>query len=187
MKIIGINASPHGAGNTAFTINKILEGAKEQGAETEIFNSGSLNIKPCQGCMACKKTNKRCIVNDDMQKIYTAMENADTIILGSPVYMGQMTAQAKAVTDRMFSEISPRFSPHYKERETKKKLLLVFTQGNPEPRTFQQYFDYTKHIFEMLEFEVKDVFVVAGTRTEQVQENKTLHETMKILGASLTE
>ena len=120
-----------------------------------------------------------------MQKIYSALENADAIILGSPVYMGQMSAQAKIFTDRMFSEISPRFSPHFKERDYKKKLLLVFTQGNPDPDFFKPYYDYTKHMFELLEFDVKDVFVVAGTRTEPIKEKKDLYVVMKNLGLSL--
>ena len=185
MKIVGIVASPNNNGNTAFTINKIIEGAKEQGAETETFYFNNLNIKPCQGCLACKKGDKRCIINDDMQKIYSAIENADAIILGSPVYMGQMSAQAKIFTDRMFSEISPRFSPHFKEKSTKKKLLLVFTQGNPDLNFFKPYYDYTKKMFELLEFDVKDIFVVSGTRTEQAKEKEDLHAIMKNAGSSL--
>jgi multimeric flavodoxin WrbA len=120
-----------------------------------------------------------------MQKLYDAIEHADALVLGSPVYMGQMSAQAKIFTDRLFAHISPRFSPFYKEKAAKKKLLLVFTQGNPDSSKFQVYFDYTKSMFQMLEFDVKEVLVVAGMRTEPARERKDLGTAMKTIGSSL--
>lgn len=186
MKIIGFTASPRKEGNTAWIVNKILEGAKEQGAETQSWYFSDLDIKPCQGCLCCHdKGDRGCIINDDMQKLYDAIEHADALVLGSPIYMGQMSAQAKIFTDRLFAQISPRFSPHYKEKATKKKLILVFTQGNPDPGMFQVYFDYTKKMFQLLEFDVKEVVVVAGTRNGPAHERKNLHTVMKDIGSSL--
>ena len=120
-----------------------------------------------------------------MQKLYCAIEQADAIILGSPIYMGQMSAQAKIFTDRLFAIISPRFSPYFKERTAKRKLILTFNQGNPDTSMFQQYIDYTKHIFEMLEFDVKVVPVVAGMRIGPAHERMDLHTVMKDIGSSL--
>jgi len=183
MKVIGIAASPRKKGSTAYIIDKILEGAKEQGAETQIWHFSDLDIKPCQSCSGCKKGDLRCIINDDMQKLYDALEHADALVLGSPVYMGQMSAQAKIFTDRLYAQYSPRFSPYFKERAVK-KLILVFTQGNPDSGRFQVYFDYTKSMFQVLEFDVKEVLVIAGTRNEPAHERKDLH-TIKEIGSSL--
>ena len=185
MKIVGFCASPHENGNTAWTLNKILEGAKEHGAETVSFYSSCMDIKPCSGCLGCKQDNLKCIVNDDMQKIYKEIEDSDTIILGTPIYMGQMAGQAKIFIDRLFAEISPRFSPHFKERDVKQKLILVFTQGNPNADFFKKYYDYTKEMFQLLEFDVQDVVVVAGTRTELAKDKDGLQEMMKNIGAGL--
>ena len=186
MKIIGIIASPRKEGNTAWVVNKILKGAEEQGAETESRYFSDLDIEPCRGCLCCHEGGERgCIINDDMQELYGAMEHADALILGSPVYMGQMSAQAKIFTDRLFAQISPRFSPHYKERVPKQKLVLVFTQGNPDPGMFQVYFDYTKHMFQILEFDVKEVVVVPGMREKPAHERKDLSPVMKNIGSSL--
>jgi len=187
MKIVGFNASPRKDGNTAWTINKILEGAKEQGAETESCYLSGLNIKPCRSCLGCKTGGRRgCVVNDDMQKLYGDIENADAIVLGTPVYMGQMSAQAKIFIDRWFARISPRFSPHFNEEAVaNKKMILVFTQGNPNADMFREYFDYTKKMFQLLEFDVKDVQVVAGMRTVPAPERKDLHAAMKDIGSSL--
>ena len=186
MKIIGIIASPRKEGNTAWTVNKILEGAKEQGAETQSWYFSDLDIQPCQGCLCCHNGGDQgCIINDDMQELYGAIEHADALVLGSPVYMGQMSAQAKIFTDRLFAKISPRFSPHYKEKVAKMKLILVFTQGNPDPGMFQVYFDYTKKMFQLLEFDVKEVLVVAGMRNGPAHERKDLDIVMKDAGSSL--
>jgi multimeric flavodoxin WrbA len=186
MKIIGFIASPRKEGNTAWIIEKILEGAKEQGAETESWYFSDLDIKPCRSCNGCKKGDRGCIVNDDMQKLYSAIEHAHALVLGSPVYMGQMSAQAKIFTDRLYARFSPRFSPYFKEENAaKKKLLLLFTQGNPDSSKFQVYFDYTKNIFQLLEFDVKEPIVVAGMRNEPAQERKGLQPVMKDIGSSL--
>ena len=119
MKIIGFNASPRKEGNTAWTVNKILEGAKEQGAETQAWHFSDLDIKPCRSCYGCKQGERGCIINDDMQKLYNELAQADALVLGSPVYMGQMSAQAKIFTDRLFAQFSPRFSPYFKENGKK--------------------------------------------------------------------
>ena len=184
MKIIGFNASPRKDGNTAWAINKILEGAKEQGADTQIGSFSSLDINPCKGCLGCVK-NGRCVVSDDMQKIYDALKYTDALVLGSPVYMGQMSAQAKIFTDRLFGWITPRFSPRFKEENAGKKLILVFTQGNPDSAMFQAYFDYTKKMFSILEFDVKGVQVIAGMRNETAREQKDLHTVLRNAGSSL--
>ena len=170
MKIIGFSGSPRKNGNTAWIINKMLEEARGKGAETELFHSSELDIKPCCGCLGCKKGDMECIINDDMQRLYKEIKQADTLILGSPVYMGQMSGQAKIFTDRLFAHFSPRFSPHFKEGSIeKKKLILMFNQGNPDSEKFREYFDYTKKMFEMLEFDVKEVVVVAGLRDKRAE------------------
>jgi multimeric flavodoxin WrbA len=185
MKIIGFIASSRKEGNTAWVVNKILEGAKGQGAETQSWCFSDIDIKPCRGCSRCKKGDKGCVINDDMQNIYAAFANADAVILGSPVYMGQMSAQAKIFTDRLYACTSPRFSPYFKENANKKKMVLVFTQGNPDPSLFQSYFDYTKNMFQVLEFDVKSVQVISGMRSGQAHERSDLQTSMNDLGSSL--
>jgi multimeric flavodoxin WrbA len=185
MKLIGVIASQRKEGNTAWIVNRILEGAKEQGAETSAFSFGDLDIKPCRGCWACHKGDRGCVINDDMQQIYDAMERADVIVLGSPVYMGQMSAQGKIFTDRLFARFSPRFSPFFKENAAKQKLILSFNQGNPDAGLFKTYIDYTKHMFELLEFDVQEVPVVTGLRNGPACEREYLRTSLKDFGSSL--
>jgi multimeric flavodoxin WrbA len=186
MKIVGFVASPRKQGNTALVVDKVLEGARGKGAATKLFCSGDLDIRPCQGCYGCKNGDSGCVVKDDMQKLYGELKSADALVLGSPVYMGQMTAQAKIFTDRLFASHSPRFSPYFKEENAARtKMVLVFTQGNPDSGLFQPYFDYTKELFQVLGFDVKDTQVIAGLRNGPAHERKELQASLYELGASL--
>ena len=80
----------------------MLKGAQAQGAETEIFNLNQMDIAPCQACMHCKENQGECATDDDMQEVYAKLREADAFVLGSPVYMWQMSAQAKLFTDRLY-------------------------------------------------------------------------------------
>lgn len=184
MKVIGFIASPHKTGNTAWTVERILEATKEQGAETETWYTSDLAISPCQGCLACVESG-HCAIADDMHRVYAALRNADALVLGTPVYMGQMSAQAKAFMDRLFAYITPRFSPRFNAANAGKKMVLAFTQGNPDPAKFQTYYDYTKTMFQMLTFDVRDMAVVANTRSVPASEGQGLRATLRTAGFSL--
>jgi multimeric flavodoxin WrbA len=184
MNIIGFSGSPRRGGNTVWAVGQVLDGAKSAGANIQLFSASELDIKPCQGCLSCTKGGG-CVIKDDMQKIYAALKTADALVLGAPIYMGQMSAQAKAFTDRLFAQITPRFSPRFKEENAGKKLILVWTQGNPDGEKFKEYLDYTKKMFGMLEFDVQDAIVVTGTRTEAASEQIGLGERLQSVGAKL--
>jgi len=181
---IGFNASPRKNGNTAWSIQQILEGSAELGAKTQIYHTSNLDINPCRGCLSCVKGGV-CVIADDMQQIYIALKEADAFVLGSPLYMAQMSGQAKVFTDRLFAQITPRFSPSFKEENAGKKLILVFTQGNPDQSRFQAYYEYTKSMFQVLEFDVEDMLIVTGTRSEQANENAELREALRSAGRKL--
>ena len=86
MKIIGINTSPREGSNVRIALENALEASKAKGAETEIFDINKMNITACQGDNYCKSHEGKCAVDDDMQKIYKAIEEADGVILATPVY-----------------------------------------------------------------------------------------------------
>ena len=100
MKVIGICGSPRGeASRTTRLVRAVLRGAEGQGAETVFVDVAALTILPCTGCETCYATGA-CIHGDDMAALQEAMVSADGIILGSPVYIDQVTAQMKAFIDR---------------------------------------------------------------------------------------
>lgn len=103
MKILGIMCSPRLDGNTYIMVKEALSGAAEAGAETELLSIADKDIKPCDGCLSCRKTGGKCKIEDDMQEIYTRLLASDGIILGTPVYFASVSGQAKIFIDRTFS------------------------------------------------------------------------------------
>ena len=99
MKVLGLSFSAREQGNTEILLEAVLGGARQQGAETELYRAAEKDIRPCDGCLSCFKTGK-CPIEDDMQELYEKMLAADGIIFGSPVYFYNITAQGKAVIDR---------------------------------------------------------------------------------------
>ncbi len=99
MKILGINGSPRIGGNTDILLDKILEGAKSKGAKIEKVILNTLKFSPCQECENIRDDGT-CIVEDDMQPLYKKIEQADVIILASPIFFGSLSAQTKMMIDR---------------------------------------------------------------------------------------
>jgi len=101
MKILGICSSPRGSRSTTLRlVQAALEGAGENGAETELVDLCQLDIKYCNACQTCFKTGK-CVHKDDFQGLYEKILMADGLILGSPNYFHTVTAQLKTLIDRM--------------------------------------------------------------------------------------
>jgi multimeric flavodoxin WrbA len=108
VKVLGISCSLRKGGNTEILVEEALAGANEAQAEVELLTLIGKEIKPCDGCGACRKTGE-CHINDDMQPIYGKLLEADGIIFGSPVYFWQMAGQAKVLLDRTYAFRYPRF------------------------------------------------------------------------------
>ena len=102
MKVLGIVCSPRLHGNTEILVQTALAKAQKQGAEVELVTLAGKTISPCDACYSCFKTGK-CHIEDDMQTIYEAMERADGIIIGSPIYFWSICGQAKVMIDRTFA------------------------------------------------------------------------------------
>lgn len=99
MKVAAFLGSPRENGNTELLLNSALEGVREQGHDTAVFNPNLLNFRPCQNCGGCDETGI-CVFRDDMDAIYRAIREADRIILASPIFFFGLSAQAKAMIDR---------------------------------------------------------------------------------------
>ncbi len=100
LKVVGIVGSPRTEGNTEFMVKRTLDKIGENGIDTEIVTLHDKNINFCTGCDTCKKTNK-CIIEDDMQELTKIVEEVDGVVMGSPVYFGDMTGLAKTFIDRL--------------------------------------------------------------------------------------
>jgi multimeric flavodoxin WrbA len=102
MKVLGINGSARRDGNTAMLIGHVFEELSREGIHTELVQLSGQAVRGCTACRTCFETrNRRCIlegdiVNDCIEK----MIGADGIILGSPTYFTDVSAEMKALIDR---------------------------------------------------------------------------------------
>lgn len=105
MKVLAINGSPRKTWNTATLLNKALEGAASQGAETELIHLYDLNFKGCTSCFACKrkggKSYGKCAMHDDLTPVLEKIESTDALILGSPIYIGAATGEMRSFMERL--------------------------------------------------------------------------------------
>jgi len=99
LKVLGIAGSPRRGGNTDLLLAEVMRGAASRGAEVKTIILNDLKITPCQHCDACLEAG-RCKIEDDMQMVYRELEDADRIVLASPIQFMGITAQMKAMIDR---------------------------------------------------------------------------------------
>ena len=149
MNILILSGSPRKGGNTEMLVDAFVKGASAQ-HHVEIVSVRDYTVNPCLGCNGCFKTNGRsseshpssledgrvvtdegeangiCAQKDDMSPIYEKMNQADMLVIASPVYFYGISAQLKAVIDRLHNPIRDSF--HIK----KMALLLVGAATLPE-------------------------------------------------------
>jgi multimeric flavodoxin WrbA len=101
MKVLAIVGSKRKNGNTSYLVQQALDEIKCDEIETELVFLGDYNIRGCTGCEGCKYTYK-CVIMDDMQKLYPRILEADAIITGSPTYFYNITADMKAFIERCY-------------------------------------------------------------------------------------
>ena len=99
MKIFGISGSPRLKG-TDYAVNYALNYLKDKGCEVSYFSVARKEIKFCIHCDYCVRKKEGCIFKDDMEEVYRGLKEADGIILGSPIYQGNISGQLKTVMDR---------------------------------------------------------------------------------------
>ena len=103
-KVLILMGSPRKEGNTAVLAARLAEGAREAGARVHSLVLQEMNVSPCTGCEGCAREGAAgCVVDDDMQDIYSRLRESDAIVFASPVYWFSVTAQLKTVIDRFYA------------------------------------------------------------------------------------
>lgn len=173
-KVVAFIGSPRKNGNVSTLVQEIVRGAKEAGGMTKIYTLYDMNIKPCLGCFSCQNAGI-CIINDDdMQSVYKDIQEADGIIIGSPVYMCQVTAQTKLLLDRLFATIG-RNGNEYKPRFGVKNAVVVYSYGAADSGNFIQSFKVNANLFKILGLNIIDTIEASGANDIKIaSSNKEL-------------
>jgi multimeric flavodoxin WrbA len=188
MKVVGFVGSPRKKGNTTTIVNEVLRGAREAGAETKIFDLNALHIRGCQACYKCQTPDGKCVQKDDMAQLYDEIFSADAVVLGTPVFMFQVTGQTKIFVDRLFAllYLKNAQTTDFGNKLKAKKAVTVYSQGQPDVNAFASSFDLHEGVLTFLGFDVRQRIVGGGMKTEDAAAgNKAVMEKAYAAGAAL--
>lgn len=137
MKALAINGSPRKKWNTAMMLEKALEGAAAQGAETEMIHLYDLDFKGCTSCFACKllqgKSLGKCGYKDDLSPVLKMIdEEVDILILGSPIYFGIETGEIRSFIERLLFQYLQYAKPPKMLFKRQLKTGFIYTMNAPE-------------------------------------------------------
>ncbi len=136
MKVTAINGSPRKTWNTGTLLKKAIEGAASKGAETELIHLYDYAFKGCISCFACKTKNGksygRCALKDDMTPVYEKINKTDVLLLGSPIYFGDVTGEMRSFIERLLFPYLVYSMPPQTLYPKKIGIGLIYTMNCPE-------------------------------------------------------
>lgn len=162
MKVVNIIGSPRSRGNSAGIAQLLLEQPGLADSLVRSYELNRLTYRGCQGCMACKTKLEKCVVQDDLTYVLEDIRTADVVVFSSPVYFGEITAQAAGLIHRGYSFLGNdyRTNPKPSRLAPGKKLVLILSQGNKDENAFAELVPRYTRIFGRLGFE--EVQVIRG-------------------------
>jgi multimeric flavodoxin WrbA len=173
VNVVTVLGSPRQESDSARLADAVaasLTGGK--GASSRHFLNDLKHVRGCQACQSCKGKTDACVVKDDLAPVLAAAAASDFLILTSPVYIGEVTAQIKPFIDRSYSWYLPDFhtNPNPGRLPAGKKLLFIFTQGNPDESVYTRVLEAYKGFYSNLGFKTacKTVAVPHGPDKEKV-------------------
>lgn len=103
MKVLAISGSPRKGGNTFILLRRVLDVIESEGIATEIVELAGRKVQGCTACLKCRElADGQCHGrNDAINECLPKIDAADGIIIGSPVYFGNVSTEAKALIDRL--------------------------------------------------------------------------------------
>lgn len=103
MNVLVVTGSPRKNGNTEIMANAFTESARAAGHHVMVRNLSALNVNPCIDCKYCFTHEGICVQKDDMNEILKDVEQTDLLVLASPIYWFDVSAQTKCFVDRMYA------------------------------------------------------------------------------------
>jgi multimeric flavodoxin WrbA len=158
MRVMAVNGSPGKTRNTATMLRKALKGAASQRAETELFHLYDLKFTGCTSCFACKircgKSYGRCAVKDGLAPILKKIEEVDALILGSPIYFGNVSGEMRSFMERLLFPFFTYTDPPQSLFPEKIPTGFIYTMNVTEEQMqewgYQQFFDNNQRLLQMV-------------------------------------
>lgn len=160
-------------GNTQLLAQAFAEGAKKRN-EVEIVSVADYKVNPCIGCNSCfTRENNRCFQEDDMTQIYVKLKTADIVVIASPVYFYGISAQLKAIVDRLHTPMRNEFSI--------KKLGLLLVGAATLPELFDAIVVQYQLVLDFFHLENIGMVLVRGVKEKgDIVGNAALKEAFEL-------
>jgi multimeric flavodoxin WrbA len=169
-------------GNIATILDVVARGAQDGGAEVKTYTLFKMKFMACQSCFKCRMEKGECAINDEISVALEKVKAADAVVIGSPIYMMQMSGPVKNLYDRFFPLMDVQCRPRYGT----KKFLTVYSQGMNDPHMFDSYYEYTASMFPSFGFDLLDNIVCTNANDpESAERNAQLKVQAYELGKAL--
>lgn len=177
MKVLMINGSPRLNGNTSIALDEMKKVFEEEGVEVEIAQVGNKNVRGCIACNKCAETGK-CVFDDVVNELAPKFEEADGLVIASPVYYASANATLIATLDRLF------YSTHF-DKTMKVGASVVCARRGGCSATFDElnkYFTITNMPIASSQY-WNSIHGRAQGEADQDEEGK---QTMRVLARNMT-
>lgn len=140
-KIYAVNGSPRKSGNTAVLLQKALDGAAAQGAETRLIHLTDLAYSGCKSCFGCKLKGGvsygKCALRDELSPILAELREADGILFGTPIYFGSESGLFRNFIERLYFPVFRYDKAYTSLQEKAVKTAFIYTMNVPEEGAVQ--------------------------------------------------
>lgn len=175
MNILVLNGSPRLKGNTKQMIGAFQEGAAASGHQVDVVDICQKRIGGCIACEYCHtKGNGACVQEDDMQVVYELLNEADMLVLASPIYYHGISGQLKCAIDRLYSAAYPVKPPRLK------KAAMILSSGDAHMYD-GALFSFQGDFLDYLGLENMGVFTAHGAENGSPEKQRELYDFGKSL------
>lgn len=172
MNILILNGSPRPNGNTSAMVATFTDGAEQSGHKVSVVNVCQKKIAGCLACEYCHTLgNGVCIQKDDMQEVYPLLEDAEMLVLASPVYYHSFTGQLQCAINRIYALDKPR---------NLKKAALILSSESDHVYCGAIY-EYQNSFLNYLKLEDMGIFSAYGKQNKSEEKLNELREFGKTL------
>ena len=153
MEILLINASPRENGTSSKVASNLINKFENQGNEIKKYHLNSLNIRGCQECFYCRNNHTdTCGIKDDLVEILERVKTTELLIISTPVFYGDISAQLKCFVDRTWSYFGKTgVSADHLPRN--RSLVFILSYGYPDANIYNALYEKYKYYFNMFGFD----------------------------------
>lgn len=187
-KVLALMGSPRIKKNTDILLDWVLKGAEDKGHEINKIYIQEENILPCRGCNYCGSTGK-CVIKDDMEKLYNKFDNGDIFILASPLYFNSVSGITKNLIDRCqkYWSIKYKLGEDYKRHFERKGIFLAVGGAKYSHDHFSHAIPTIDLFFKAINADYVGNYLLSDTDTLPVWEREDIRDELYEIGYNIEE